>query len=89
MANSYVYMANSSKEIFLISSAKCHSSEIEGVSLITVKIIKAIKGDVDKAKQRAHVSNECWNYKMGPQAFIYRKDFTMPCKDSPVCTAVQ
>lgn len=67
----YVYMANSSKGLFLISSIKRRSSEIEGLSLITVKIIKAIKGGVDKAKQLAHVSNDCWNYKTGPQAFTY------------------
>lgn len=42
------------------------SFRIEGMSLITVKIIKAIKAGVDKAKQHAHVSNECWNYKMSP-----------------------
>lgn len=37
----YVYIVNSSKAVFLIASIKFHSSEIEGLSLITVKIVKA------------------------------------------------
>jgi len=44
--------------------------------------------DGDKAKQEAQKSSKCQNYKMGPQAFTDKEDFTVPRKHSSAYKAV-
>lgn len=74
--------------VFLVISRICHSLEIVGLSLIELQLFMLVR-DGDKAKQCAHKSRKCQNYKMGPWAFTDKEDFIVPREHSPVYEALQ